>query len=184
MNRPTFLEGVAVALILAIAGTSGWHLGSLLLPVRILPDLLIGGLATCYALYLLYRSPLRAGRLTALAAWFVLCLGLTLWPSPLLPQAAVYGAAMWLLRTACHHPSLLGAVADLVLQGLAAGAAVWAYRESGSLFLAIWSYFLIQALFAAIPRPALSRRAEISAEDPFDRAERTAEAALRRIASR
>lgn len=185
MNRPTFLEGAAVALILAVAGASGWHLGSLLLPSRFLSTVLLSSLATFYAIYLIYRSPLRAGRLTALVAWFVLSAGLTLWPTPLLLQAIAYPAALWLLRTACHHPSLLGAAADLALQGMAAGAAVWAFRESGSLFLALWSYFLIQALFAAIPRPVRTPRpTDVPAEHPFDRAEHAAEAALRRIASR
>lgn len=184
MNRPTFFEGVAIAAVLAVAGTSGWHLGSLLLPRRILPDLLLTGIATLYALYLLYRSPLRAGRLTALASWLALSLGLVLWPVPLPLQAVAYGGALWLLRTACHHPSLLGLVADLALQALSAGAAVWAIRESGSLFLAMWSYFLVQALFAAIPRATPRGRTEALAQHPFDRAERAAEQALRRIAAR
>ena len=50
--------------------------------------------------------------------------------------------------------------------------------------LSLWSFFLVQALFVAIP-PHLGRRSqsERGPEDTFQRAHRNAEQALRRLAS-
>ena len=58
---------------------------------------------------------------------------------------------------------------------------------SGSLFLSIWSFFLVQALFVAIPtrlrQKAGDRGPARDSEDPFQRAHRAAEAALRKLSS-
>ena len=73
------------------------------------------------------------------------------------------------------------------LNGLALSGAIWAAVQSGSLFLSIWSFFLVQALFVGIPS-SISRRPGSKAagpdpEDRFQRAHRVAEAALRKLSS-
>jgi hypothetical protein len=80
---------------------------------------------------------------------------------------------------------------DAGLSGLALAAAVWAAISTGSLFLALWCFFLVQALFVAIPNRMSAprnhgRRAQKSAsavDDDFERAYRNAEAAVRRLAT-
>ena len=65
--------------------------------------------------------------------------------------------------------------------------AVWAATETGSPFLSIWSFFLVQALFVAIPVRVGGNHREPQPEDHhderFERAHRAAQAALRRLSS-
>ena len=56
-----------------------------------------------------------------------------------------------------------------------------------SMFLTLWSFFLVQALFVFIPgaRAAVAPgSADIDPEDAFAQAHRSAESALRRLATR
>jgi hypothetical protein len=80
------------------------------------------------------------------------------------------------------------ALMDLGLSALSISAAVWAITRSGSVFLATWCFFLVQALFVAIP-PAVQRKAKheqntAADSEVFDRARRDADAALRRLFTR
>ncbi len=150
------------------------------LPLRIL----IAGLGLGYVLYLLKRSGYRIGRLTTLAAWALLA-GAIGFVQPALPlYLLVHVGALWLIRSLYFYSSVLAALADLGLNAASVVAAVWALRYTGSVFLGIWCFFLVQALFAAIP-PALPRNQNIpgepEAEDRFQQAYRVAEAALRHL---
>jgi hypothetical protein len=79
---------------------------------------------------------------------------------------------------------------DLGLNTLSISATVWAITRSGSVFLATWCFFLVQALFVAIP-PSVRKNAKsagntpprnIAAEnEPFERARRQADQALRQL---
>ena len=71
---------------------------------------------------------------------------------------------------------------DLGLSALSISAAVWAITHSGSVFLATWCFFLVQALFVTIP-PALKRRAARRQAPPqhFEHARRRADEALRQL---
>ncbi|MGH8576033.1 MAG: hypothetical protein ACREXX_07925 [Gammaproteobacteria bacterium] len=81
---------------------------------------------------------------------------------------------------------MLSALADLGLNALSVMATVWAVRQTGSVLLGIWCFFLVQALFVAIP-PAMQRKkrgsGEPEAEDRFQEAYRVAESALRSLTS-
>ena len=95
---------------------------------------------------------------------------------------------IWLVRSLYFYASVVSALTDLGLSGLALAAAVWAVTHTGSLFLAIWCFFLVQALFVAIPH-ALSGKAApgiqpaADRDDRFERAHRAAEAAVRKLSS-
>jgi len=186
MKRPEFLEGVVVAFSASAAGSVVFAaLGAVLsggLPLR----LLIAGFGLCYVLYLLKRSRDRIGRITTLAAWAVLA-GATWFVQPSLPAyLLVHVGALWLIRSLYFYRSVLSALADLWLNALSVIVAVWAVRQTGSVFLSIWCFFLVQALFVAIP-PALQGKkrgpGEPEAEDRFQRAYRVAESALRNLTS-
>jgi len=61
---------------------------------------------------------------------------------------------------------------------------VWALSRTGSVFLGTWCFFLVQALFTAIPSSvgAKSRAGAIpQASDEFERARRQADAALKQL---
>lgn len=184
MNAPSFLEGVLVALAASLgASILQAALGTLIGDSGGL-RLVIAALALGYILYLLGRSRERVGRMTSLVAWTLAAgaawgLGL-----PLGPYLLVHLGLIWLVRSLYFHASLLAALADLGLQILGLAAALWALLHTGSLLLAVWCFFLVQALFVAIP-PRLPRPAPPpdANGDRFRHAERAADAALKRLAS-
>jgi hypothetical protein len=94
---------------------------------------------------------------------------------------------IWLIRSLYFYSSLISALADfgLVLFGVA--SAIWAVLQTGSLSLSVWCFFLVQALFVAIPnawkrssKPGIVSK---STQDPFQSAHRTAEAALTKLST-
>ena len=134
------------------------------------------------------KSPIRgkAGRVTAVAAW-ALMTAAAWWfaPSLLLYLLAQVGF-VWLLRSLLFHGGVLAALADLGLSVLGLAAAGWALTRTGSVGAAIWCFFLVAALFVAIParfprRPTTDN--EVTS-DRFQQAHRMAEAALRELSVR
>ena len=89
---------------------------------------------------------------------------------------------VWLVRSLYFHSSLLAALADLGLVALGFAAAVWAASRSNSAALCLWAFFLVQALYVAIPQRTSGRDAPDGADaDRFAHAHRAAEAAVRRM---
>jgi len=82
---------------------------------------------------------------------------------------------------------VLSSLADLALTGISLAIAIWAWLTTRSLFLGFWSFFLVQALFVLIPRKLArshdSQTADSHSDDPFERAHRAAEMALRNLIS-
>lgn len=186
MKRPSFLEGAGVALALAVAGGVAFTLLVPLLAGGVVLKGIAAAAGLAYLLYLLARSGTRAGRVTAVAAW-ALATAAAWWLAPsLLLYLLVQAGVLWLLRSLLFHRGLLAAVADLGLTGLGLLAAGWALVRTGSVGAALWCFFLVAALFVAIPA-RFPRRAAAEDGVPADRfrqAQRTAEAALRRLALR
>ena len=92
---------------------------------------------------------------------------------------------MWLLRSLYFYSGVMPALMDLGLSALSISAAVWAITRSGSVFLATWCFFLVQALFVAIP-PAVQRKQKtnlntVAENEDFERARRQADQALRQL---
>ena len=182
MKRPSFWQGVAAAAVLTVA--SG------ILPIVLNPFLggadavkaLVAALALGYLLFLLRGSRVRTGRVTVLLAWIGLT-GAAWWlaPAPSL-FALVQILLLWIVRSLYFHRRLLPALADGGL--LVVGAFV--ANQAGSLLLAVWVFFLLQALFALIPRGA-SRpplRHVHTGNDAFETARGRAEAALHQLMGR
>jgi hypothetical protein len=185
MNRPTFLEGVGVALAASLSGAAGYTALSaaaggvgMLRPV-------VAGLALGYLIYLLARTPVRVGRVAAFLAWCLTAVGLWLAAPPLALYLLLHVGMLWLIRAVFFHSSLVSALADLALALLALAAGIWALVQTGNLLLGIWCFFLVQAGFVAIPPGPEARRPghEPSPGDSFEHAHRIAEAALRKHAS-
>ena len=185
MNRPGFFHGVIVAAVLgffasAIVATLTPFVG-LGAVVRLMIPLL--GLA--YLLYLLNRSSERLGRVTTLTLWTAMS-AVAWWVAPPLPlYLMIHVGAVWLIRSMYFYSGVMPALMDLGLNALSVSAAVWAITRSGSVFLATWCFFLVQALFVAIP-PAVQRKAKLEQNTPadsknFERARRQADAALRQL---
>lgn len=138
--------------------------------------------ALIYLLSLLRSAPRRSGRSLSALVWLGLAGLLLLFNPSLMVWALAQISFFWLLRSLQRYRSLMAAGADALLSGLAVAAAMITALHTGSLFLCLWSFFLIQALLVFIhPLPI---RPEGSGEQDFESSFRTAEAALRRLSLR
>ena len=187
MKQPTFLEGVSVALAASLAGSMLYTAMQVVLPGVPVLRLLIAGIGLAYMVYLLSRSPERVGRITAVAAWIVIAGVLWFAQPPLLLYVFVHLGTLWIIRSLYFYSSALSALADLGLNGLSLAAAIWAVTRTGSVFLGIWCFFLVQALFVLIPKSVHRKQGSghISdeREDRFQHAYRVAETAVRKLSS-
>lgn len=185
MKQPTFFEGVALALAASLAGSALYTALTTVLPSGWVLRGLIAGLGLVYVLYLLTRSRERVGRVTALTAWALAAGAAWFIEPPLGPYVLVHLGLIWLVRSLYFYSSVIPALADLGLNALGLAAAVWAATQSGSVFLSIWCFFLVQALFVAIPTQLRgktgNRKPDDGGQDRFERAHRAAETALRRL---
>ncbi|MGB5259112.1 MAG: hypothetical protein WBO34_01155 [Gammaproteobacteria bacterium] len=187
MRRPTFLEGVAVALAVSLVGSMLYTALDTLFPGVPVLRLLIAGIGLAYVIYLLSRTPERVGRVTATAAWLLVAGVLWFTQPPLLLYVCGHLGAIWLIRSLYFYSSALSALADLGLNGVGLAAAIWAVTRTGSVFLGIWCFFLVQALFVAIPnsiqrKPGTAQSGHES-DDRFQYAYRVAETAVRKLSS-
>ena len=190
MNRPSFWREVGVALALSSVGAIVFHAMVALTGSAAALHLIIATIGLVYAVLLLRGLRARAGRLLAVAAWLALDAALFVLDPPLLLWLLAQTFAIWLLRYWCCYGSVVAALADGALNLFALAAAMVGAAHSRSLFLALWSFFLVQALFVLIPETLRPRIvAEIhdrsrDDEDRFDQAHRSADAALRRLTTR
>jgi hypothetical protein len=185
MKRPGFFHGVIVAAVLGFFASA---IVATLMPFMGLGAVLrlvIPLLGLAYLLYLFNQSAERLGRVTTLTFWTAMT-ALAWWAAPPLPlYLLIHVGAVWLIRSLYFYSGVLPALLDLGLGALSVSAAMWAISRSGSVFLATWCFFLVQALFVAIP-PAVSRKATVKQNAPahsrnFERAKRQADAALHQL---
>ncbi|MFQ6004303.1 MAG: hypothetical protein ACE5OQ_02275 [Woeseia sp.] len=183
MKRPTFFHGVVAAAVLGFFASAIVATLTPFVGLGAVLRLLIPLLGLAYLLYLLNRSAERVGRVTTLMLWGGLAAG-TWWFAPPLPlYLMIHVGAIWLVRSLYFYSGILPALMDLGLGTLSVSAAVWAISRSGSVFLATWCFFLVQALFIAIPAAVKPKAQPVPTADSenFERAKRQADAALRQL---
>lgn len=176
-------QGLAAALALSAAGAvllailSPWAGSATALRA------VIALLGLAYVAYTMARSGERVGRITALGCWAAVAAATWVLAPPLVGYVLVHLGLVWLVRSLYHYAGVVPALADLALAVLGAAFAAWAAQRSGSAWLALWCFFLVQAFHALIP-PTLAARgapAPGDTDDAFARAHRAAEAAVRRL---
>lgn len=185
MKKHSFLQGIFVAAVLAFFASAVVATLTPFVGLSGVLRLVIPGLALAYLLFLFSRNAERTGRVTTLSLWSALAL-ITWWFAPPLPlYMLIHVGAIWLVRSLYFYAGILPALMDLGLSGLSVSAAVWAATRSGSVFLATWCFFLVQALFVAIPPVIKSKRqAQRHAaveNEAFENARRQADRALRQL---
>ena len=185
MKRPSFFHGVIVAAVLGFFASAVVAMLTPFVGLGAVVRLVIPALGLAYLLYLFSRSEERVGRVTTLSVWSALA-AVTWWVSPPLPlYLLVHVGAVWLVRSLYFYSGLVPALMDLGISALSVSATVWAITRSGSVFLATWCFFLVQALFVAIPpavrRKATSEQNRPAASENFERAKRQADTALRQL---
>lgn len=186
MKKPGFIEGVGVALVMSIAGSAVYAALSQLFPRLTVLYLLIPGIALVYLLYLLSRSRQRTGRMTVLSVWLLAALVLWVLDPPFGFYLLMHIGLIWGVRSLYFHSGVLTAGSDFGLSGMALAGAIWAMLTTGSIFAALWCFFLVQAMFVLIPEgfgksQARTIRDGNDSSAKFDRARRTAESAVQRL---
>jgi hypothetical protein len=181
---PSFGHSLAVAFVLSLIGAA--VLATLTPFVGSGPALrvVIASLGLSYILYQIGRSGERVGRITTVALWVVAASFAWFLGLPLVAYVLVHVGLVWLVRSLYRYSGLLPALVDLGLSVLGAAFAVWAAQRSGSAWLALWCFFLVQSFHVLIPAtlgPANST--PDGGDDAFGRAHRAAEAAVRRLSS-
>lgn len=186
MKRPGIFQGIVIALVLAVLSSAIFMVTRPLLGGSLVLRGLISLMSLVYVLYLLRKSTVRTGRITTVAAWLVFSISIWLWSPPLTAFLLTYTGFIWLVRSFYFHSSILTSLTDLGLCCLAVIAAAWAATQTNSLFLSVWCFFLVQALFVLVPA-GWARRSEKTGialcSDRFTGAYRNAEAAWRRLSS-
>ncbi len=181
-NRPTFLGGVAVAFVAAISAAVLLTALPMLLGMSIAFRLVIAGISFAYILYLLHRSQEPVGRVSVIAIWAALTSVAWLLNLPLLIYMGVQLGAIWLIRSLYFYTSPLSVLMDLGLNGITLVASAWVYLHTGSIFMTIWSFFLTQALFTAIPdRIGGVSHSSNDNNTHFDQAYQAAQTAIRKL---
>ena len=186
MKRETFLRGVLIAFALAaFSGTAFLALKPVFGTALVL-RWLIAASSGLYVVYLLTRSSEKAGRLAVPALWALAAIAIWATAPGLGGFVLAHVGVIWLVRSLYFHAGIVAAVLDLGICGAGFLAAVAAAWSSHSVFLSVWSFFLVQALFVAIPavlQPASPVQAA-NTDERFQRALMTAEAAIRRAHSK
>jgi hypothetical protein len=185
MKRPSFFHGVLVAAVLGFFASAIVATLTPFVGFGAVLRLVIPALALTYLLYLFSRSEERVGRVTTLSLWGALA-AITWWVAPPLPlYLLIHVGAIWLVRSLYFYSGVMPALLDLGLSSLSIFAAVWAIVQSGSVFLATWFFFLVQALFVVIPSAVKRKRSAThnaaSDRKKFEHAKRSADQALRQL---
>ena len=185
MKRPTFLHGVLLAAALGFFAAAVLAALTPFVGLGAMVRVMIPALALVYLLFLFSRSNERTGRVTTLSLWTLLTLVTWWFAPPLALYFLLHVGAVWLVRSLYFYSGVLPALLDLGLSALSVAASVWALSRSGSLFLATWCFFLVQALFVAIP-PSVRQKAsqpqdKLLVNDDFEQAKKRADAALRQL---
>jgi hypothetical protein len=185
MKRPSFFHGVIVAAVLGFFASAVVAALTPFVGLSAVVRLVIPALGFAYLLYLFSRSEERVGRVATLSLWSALA-AVAWWAAPPLPlYLLIHVGAIWLVRSLYFYSGVMPALLDLGLSALSISATVWAISRSGSVFLATWCFFLVQALFITIP-PAIKRkrnahRITAAESENFEHARRRADQALRQL---
>ena len=185
MRRPTFFHGVLVAAALAFGASVVIGALTPFVGVGSVIRLVIPAVSLAYILYLLRSSTERVGRITTLTLWSALAVTVW-WIGPPLPfYVLVHVGAVWLVRSLYFYSGVFPALMDLGLSSVSVMAFTWAISRTGSVFLAAWSFFLVQALFVVIPagigRKERAEKSPALDNESFERARRQADQALQQL---
>jgi hypothetical protein len=185
MKMPALLDGVTVAAVISLGAAAASLLLGGFIVYGLLFELLLYAATLTYLLYLLKRSGARVGRVVAIAGWAAASLACWIFDVGLLQQVLIQAGIVWLVRSLYFHGSLFSALLDFGLVSAGLAAASWALLNTGSLGAALWSFFLVQALFCWLPQLARTQQADATGasteSSSFQSAHRVAADAVRKL---
>ena len=154
IKAPGIIDGIIVAIVISLgAGAASLVLGGLVAKATLF-NLLLCSAALTYLVYLLKRSDARVGRVVVIAGWAFLSAACWFFDVPLFEQVFIQAGIIWLVRSLYFHASLLTTALDFGLVSAGLAASTWAMVNTGSISGALWSLFLVQALFCWLPNLA------------------------------
>lgn len=181
MKTPTLIGQIGITITLTLvcypAASLLQHYFSPGLAIKTLLGLLI----LTYILYLCILAPTRPGKIILVSITTILVGALLTTTSSPLGFIAVAISMIWISRTLLFYQRFIPLILDALLQTGAVCTALWIYSTNGSLLLAIWCFFLCQALWVFIPRGSkqtIERSHSNETNDRFSHAYRMAETAL------
>lgn len=186
MKKPRFHEGVLVAVVISLVAGTLFTMMSAFFPTRWLLSVMVSGVSLAYIVYLLIRSKEKTGRVALLSIWIAFAFILWLVSPSVLILMFIHVGVIWLVRALYYHNSVLIALMDLGLVAIGIMASVWTLLHTHSLLLAVWVFFLLQALFVMLPdsvRPVSRKQAAHSRQDGFEQAYSAAQSAVRQLSS-
>ena len=172
MKSPGFWRQVGYGLLLSAAGAVLFAGLSGLIGSATLLRALIVVLGAAYLALLLHGLRVRIGLVVTLACWIAVTLLLFAFDPRLWAWLLAQVAMVWLVRSLYRYDSLAAAIADAALSGLALATAIATAGYTRSMFLTLWIFFLVQALFVFIPGARAAVAPNDGGIDPFPNARR------------
>jgi len=179
MKPLSFVHNAIAGFIISVLASIALFTSTFVIAPHLALTLSITGASLMYILYLLYQARTPAGHITTIITWCfitaaILVLQLTL-PLVILTQ----GLMILIIRSLYFHSSITATLLDAALLGTGLATAVWVGYYTRSSLLAMWSFFLIQALFYRIS-PSTSCNENLT-NSTFLNAYQNAEEALQQI---
>lgn len=167
----SFLSQIAIALVLSLAG-------GLLFFVGVSLTLVVALVSAFYGLFLVWCSKQRVGRMVVgLGLAIVTITNFLVFEG--LSFVVIQLCGIWLVRCLYYHYGPMTCLADLALVSVAFAAAIWVLA-TGNVFLTLWTFFLVQALFVWLPgRRVRSDDGDIGRA--FEEAKQSADSALQSL---
>ena len=153
MKRPSITGGIITAFFLACISGILLHVDSFLFPNTYYSSLRLSlaSAAGAYLIYLMLTRKRRRGRLLLIAC-SALILSAAAASASLFSFIILSVALIWISRSLLWHQSLIAGSLDAALCGTGLLLAVFCWLNTGSVFAAVWSFFLSQSLFVLIPQ--------------------------------
>jgi hypothetical protein len=188
-RNKSFLGEAAFGFVVSLIAAAVAVTLSYLMPAAFIARLVISGIGLAVVVRAIARSDEKTGRVVTLVVWLLATVAVWLAGVGLATFIVVQLILTWLVRSLFFHSRFVEAGLDLGLTLLATSFAIFAAVRTDSVFLAAWSFLLVQALHVAIPglvsRWTTPKEKEIGLGDPnrgFADAFKAADEALHRIA--
>lgn len=187
-SKPTLSEGVILALLASIVSVIIFMGMISFFSAGIVFRMLISVLGLIYILYLFSRHSEKTGKMTVIAGWLAISTLIPVFSNSILLFVSLHISMIWIVRSLYFYNSLWSSALDLALNCFALLAGIFTWQHTSSLLLALWCFFLIQAMFVFIPKQlgaGTKKETEISIDNhTFEHACHQAQIALQRMKTR
>jgi len=184
MNRPSFIEGLVFAFMVSLSASFLYASLTWVLSGFGALQFLITIISVSYVVYMLLRSKEKTGRITVMLTWFLVASGLLVFDVPLSLFCLAHLVMLWVVRSLYYYSSVISSLLDFALIGTSLLFSTWAYYQTGSVFMSIWSFFITQALFVFIPermRSTATNQLPVSNYHEFNQALKNANYAIQKL---